>query len=282
MSSSPTDFSSTHDDILDAIANVHLTSPSALSLRPTSLSGEFLDSRGGLVNDNIQDKDKDKTKRVRIVLMTESIINNTCCGFIGEKEAAFCIRPKNKCTSFLNGGKHNQHRFEPRALCYYICKTNASDAAWVQYTVLSLKTKNKLLFKQNVESFKTLSEWKALFHACNEVEDSSTQDEFDQVVRFMEQPPVVKSLKTPGKLKSMQATFKDEDKSFSFLNLDTDMTQLQLTDADLKELKMAPVPASLTNLILGSTSVLQKLIFQFNEIQAEVTRKAMLQDVSSD
>ena len=88
--SAPDDFTQTHDEILAAIANVNTSAPSSSGLNPTSLTGEFSTSEGGF-DDSLAGKDKDKHKRVSIVLLTDTTIDHTCCGFIGDKEAAFCL-----------------------------------------------------------------------------------------------------------------------------------------------------------------------------------------------
>lgn len=88
----------------------------------------------------------------------------------------------------------------------------------------------------------------------------------------------------PKKLKQLEKNEQSEDRKFLLSNQDVDneMSLLQMLDQDLLALKTAAIPDVLTNVIMGITSVLHKLLFQFREIQGELMQKAMLQDVSID
>lgn len=256
---------SAHDEILDAIANVNLSGALAggSTQNPSSLTGELPRSLGGFV-----DNDKEH-KRVKIVFMSSSLIEDTCCGHIGDKDNVFCLKLKSSCQSYLNGGKHKTTRFEPKPNTYYICRNSTGESAWSNYTISQQQIKNKTSFIKDLHSSKTLVEWKILFQACKQVDASTGNDEdFKQVVKFMNLPPDVKNLKTPSKLRNLSANIQEDDKSFPFSsqNIDSEVALLQLSESDILALKNALVPDELTNLIMGITTILQKIVFQFREI----------------
>ena len=114
--------------------------------------------------------------------------------------------------------------------------------------------------------------------------DNPDAGELKQVVKFMECPPTLQNLKTPKKLKTTDDDnlVKTAKFALGMEDLKSEMSHLQLSDHDLLELKASRVPSTITNVIMGITSVLEKLNFQIREIQGELLQKAMLQDVSVD
>ena len=267
------------DDILDGLDALNVATSSLSSspaLAPASLSGTFALTAGGIDDSNV--------KRVKIICVTNENMEQCCFGLIGVNMNSFCLKIKSTCASHSKGLKHAQSKFGPTVDNFYICKTSAGDSAWSNYTVPNKLLLNKTVFKNDLTQAQTLDEWKALFKACIEVDSSATKDEFDSVVTHMKSPIIVKDLKSAVKFKSLETDIYEYDQAFAFSteNADTEVALLSLTDADLMTVKAANIPEPLTNLVMGITTVLQKLVFQSREARSEMLRRAMLQDVSSD
>ena len=216
--------------------------------------------------------------------MTETAIENVCCGHIGEKETIFCLKDKSSCSSFMNGGKHKQFQFEPKPDSYYICKTTSGESAWCNISISDFQITNKTLFKQDLDSRKTWIEWKHLFAATKEATSSMDKQDLKQVVQFMDIPPTVRNLKTPKKYKQWEndEDMRDQKVLLSNQEIDKQMALLQLSGQYLLDPQKAGVPDGLINVIMGITSVLNNVLFQVRKIQGDLLQKAMLQDVSID
>ena len=267
--SSTSVFGDTSDEVLVAINQVNVLSPSGEAASPTTLSGKFEDSQWG-------DSDKD-AKQVKVVSFTKDKTNNTCCGQIGDKNISFCTKNKSNCSSYSNGGKHKQNTFSPLEDHYYICKSVNGDSAWCQHALPASRIINKTLFNKDVGLGKTVNEWTVLFKAALEIDDATTSEEVKKFVQFMDSPVKLKALKTPGKMRNLQLELQTDEASFPFssTNMDTELSILQLSDADLQSLKSSSLPPTITNLIMGIVGILQKLFFQFQETRGELLQKAL-------
>ena len=185
------------DDILSALNSFTVSTPPP-ETASVSLTGESFSNTGGGNLNSIQ-------KLVKVIFITPEQIKLRCCGFIGARKNAFCLKRKQSCQSHNNNGTHSSSKYSPNVNHFYIHKTTNCDAAWSEFS-LSEKQLIKLgedNFDKNAEQ--SLEDWKLMFSSLNlNIEPS----DMDAAISYIKHPPSYDYLKTPSKFKQLNQDMK--------------------------------------------------------------------------
>ena len=262
------------DDILSALNNfVVSTPPKDSSL--DSLTGESFNITGGGNSNQIS------TKLVKVVFITSEEIKLRCCGFIGARKNAFCLKKKQSCQSHKKNASHFNSKYSPNVNHFYIYKTTALDSAWTEFNL----SHNQLMkfgednFNENAEQ--SLEDWKLTFSSLNANIEPS---EIDSAINFMKHPPTYDSLKTPSKFKQLDNDIKKSESDFIFTEdkTEAEVALLFLTSSEKLEYIEASVPEELINHISDLGDILRTLFADVQSVRSDLTTRALLTDVSPD
>ena len=207
--SSPRQVSSPpQDSFNDILARISSTSPAAASapsslLAPStpqvSFTGEFRNATLGGDND----------KGVSLVLFSEAIKSDKCCGYIGPTRAKFCTKAKSECTSHSKGGIHATSKFVPSANHFYVNCNQAETSAWTTPSIDSSKLEAHDASLVNAEL--DLQSWKALFDSLDNPDVKPKPQDVLDTIKLQKQPPSLRELRTPSLMRKVKFEGKSQD-----------------------------------------------------------------------
>jgi hypothetical protein len=243
-----------------------------------NLHGEFSDQLvgedDGLISEQVL------KQKVSIISFTEAQLRAYCFGHVGTLKNAFCLKPKNACRYFYQGGIHATSCFPIKPDTYYICKPRPKDTAWCQFAIPEETLHEVHTESANPDTQLTVQEWKALFHIGLNRSVSSPQDtskeQLRKEVKFYSIPPVISELKTPNKklrVKSLQVK-QEYENEFNKANKFLTLSEPENWSSD--------IPTELTTHVENMTQVLTLLLKQTEIIHSELEDRAQVSDVASD
>ena len=218
---------------------------------------------------------------MKVIFITPEQIKLRCCGFIGARKNAFCLKRKQSCQSHNNNGTHSSSKYSPNVNHFYIYKTTNCDAAWSEFS-LSEKQLIKVgedNFDENAEQ--SLEDWKLTFSSLNSNIEPS---DMDAAISYMKHPPSYDSLKTPSKFKQLNQDMKKSETDFIFAEdkTEAEVALLFLTANEKFEFEQAKIPEDLINHISNIGDIVRNIFSDVQLVRSDLLKRALLTDVSPD